>query len=44
MINFEKVHPDVADPHRAHPTDAGVDLTADVPNKSAHKVRVENIE
>ena len=29
MINFEKVHSDVADPHRAHPTDAGVDLTAD---------------
>lgn len=28
MIQFEKVHPDVPTPRRAHPTDAGVDLTA----------------
>ena len=28
MIEFTKVHPDVPDPKRAHPTDAGVDLTA----------------
>lgn len=28
MIEFSKVHPDVPTPRRAHPTDAGVDLTA----------------
>lgn len=28
MIEFSKVHPDVQTPKRAHPTDAGVDLTA----------------
>ena len=28
MIEFSKVHPDVPTPKRAHPTDAGVDLTA----------------
>lgn len=28
MIEFEKVHPSVPTPHRAHPTDAGADLTA----------------
>lgn len=28
MICFEKTHPGVPDPVRAHPTDAGMDLTA----------------
>ena len=28
MIEFVKVHPEVPTPRRAHPTDAGVDLTA----------------
>lgn len=28
MIAYEKIHPDVPTPRRAHPTDAGIDLVA----------------
>ena len=34
MIRFEKTHPGVPDPVRAHPTDAGMDLTAQIEDEA----------
>lgn len=41
MIKYQKLAPNVPTPHRAHPTDAGVDLTANnLPGASGFKGKV----